>query len=136
MTGINVKLIQVAVYTISGFFAALGSIVLAGHLTATAPQADPNLMLTVVAAVLIGGAAFTGGEGNLLGTAIGVLFLGVIQDGLLLRNVSSFWQGTVSGVVLIAAVGIGVMREHRVEIARAVRRSTRVVSRSRASGEA
>jgi ribose/xylose/arabinose/galactoside ABC-type transport system permease subunit len=93
-------------------------------------------MLTVVAAVLIGGAAFTGGEGTLLGTAIGVLFLGVIQDGLLLRNVSTFWQGMVSGSVLIAAVGIGVLREHRVEVARALRRVVRVRPRSDMSHDA
>jgi ribose transport system permease protein len=136
LTGINVRLVQVAVYTLSGFFASLGAIVLAGHLTATAPQSDPNLMLTVVAAVLIGGAAFTGGEGTLLGTAIGVLFLGVIQDGLLLRNVSTFWQGMVSGSVLIAAVGIGVLREHRVEVARALRRVVRVRPRSDMSHDA
>jgi hypothetical protein len=69
-------------------------------------------MLTVVAAVLIGGTAYTGGEGGLLGTVIGVLFLGVVQNGLTLSGVSSFWQGTVSGLILIAAVGLGVLREH------------------------
>ena len=69
-------------------------------------------MLTVVAAVLIGGTAYTGGEGGVLGTVIGVFFLGVVQNGLTLSSVSSFWQGTVSGVILIVAVGLGVLREH------------------------
>ena len=69
-------------------------------------------MLTVVAAVLIGGTAYTGGEGGLLGTVIGVLFLGIVQNGLTLSSVSSFWQGTVSGLILIVAVGLGVLREH------------------------
>jgi ribose transport system permease protein len=128
LTGIRVRLVQVAVYTISGLFAALGTIVLAGRLTATAPQADPNLMLTVVAAVLIGGVAFTGGDGNLLGTAVGVLFLGVIQDGLTLSQVNSFWQGLVSGAILLAAVGIGVVRQHRTGIRRAARAQLRRAS--------
>ena len=89
-------------------------------------------MLTVVAAVLIGGVSFAGGEGTLLGTATGVLFLGVVQDGLTLRNVNSFWQGMVSGVVLIGAVGIGVLRQHRSGISRAARRGVRTLSRSSA----
>jgi ribose/xylose/arabinose/galactoside ABC-type transport system permease subunit len=68
-------------------------------------------MLAVIAAVLIGGTAFTGGDGGLLGTAIGVLFLGVVQNGLQLSDVSTFWQGTVSGSILILAVGLGVLRD-------------------------
>ena len=68
-------------------------------------------MLTVVAAVLIGGTAYTGGEGGLLGTLVGVLFLGVVQNGLSLSGVSSFWQGAVSGVILIIAVALGVLRD-------------------------
>jgi ribose/xylose/arabinose/galactoside ABC-type transport system permease subunit len=69
-------------------------------------------MLSVVAAVQNGGTAVSGGDGSLVGTIIGVLFLGVIQNGLALSGVSTFWQGTVSGVILIAAVGIGVLRDH------------------------
>jgi ribose/xylose/arabinose/galactoside ABC-type transport system permease subunit len=69
-------------------------------------------MLTVIAAVLIGGTAFSGGEGGLLGTFLGVLFLGIIQNALQLGDVSVFYQGLVSGGILIVAVGIGVLREH------------------------
>ena len=82
-----------------------------GRLTGASAQADPTLLLTVVAAVLIGGTAYTGGEGGVLGTLIGVLFLGVVQNGLTLSDVSSFWHGTVSGAILIAAVGLGVRRD-------------------------
>ena len=112
LTGINVTLILVSVYTISGLLAGFGAVVLTGRLTASGPQVDPNLMLTVIAAVLIGGTAFTGGDGSLVGTIVGVLFLGVIQNGLSLSGVSTFWQGTVSGLILILAVGIGVLRDH------------------------
>jgi hypothetical protein len=66
----------------------------------------------VLGAVLIGGTSFTGGEGGVAGTALGVIFLGVIQNGLQLSSVSTFWQGTISGGILIAAVGVGVLREH------------------------
>ncbi len=110
LTGINVTLTLVSVYTVCGLTAGIGAVALAGRLTAAGPNVDPNLMLTVVAAVLIGGTAFTGGDGSLVGTIIGVLFLGVIQNGLSLSGVSTFWQGTVSGTILIAAVAIGVIR--------------------------
>jgi len=98
-------------YAIAGLSAGLACVVQTGRLTAASPQVDPNLMLSVIAAVLIGGTAFTGGDGGLLGTVIGVLFLGIVQNGLQLSDVSTFWQGTVSGLILIFAVGIGVLRD-------------------------
>ena len=110
LTGVKVTLVLVSVYAVSGLSAGLGAIVQTGRLTGAGPQVDPDLLLTVIAAVLIGGTAFTGGDGGLLGTAIGALFLGVIQNGLELSNVSTFWQGTVSGLILICAVGLGVLR--------------------------
>jgi ribose transport system permease protein len=110
LTGVKVTLVLVSVYAISGLTAGLGAVVQTGRLTGAGPQVDPNLLLTVIAAVLIGGTAFTGGDGGLLGTAIGGLFLGVVQNGLQLSNVSTFWQGTVSGLILISAVGLGVLR--------------------------
>ena len=111
LNGINVSRILIAVYTIAGLAAGLAAILQVGRLTAASPTVDPTLLLTVLAAVLIGGTSFTGGEGGVLGTVIGVVFLGVVQNGLTLSNVSSFWQGTVSGVILITAVGLGVLRD-------------------------
>ena len=111
LNGIDVGRVLLAVYGIAGLAAGLASVVQVGRLTGASAQADPTLLLTVVAAVLIGGTAYTGGEGGVLGTLIGVVFLGVVQNGLTLSDVSSFWHGTVSGVILIAAVGLGVRRD-------------------------
>jgi ribose transport system permease protein len=111
LSGINVAKVLILVYTIAGLAAGLACLVSVGRLTAGSPTPDPNLLLTVLAAVLIGGTSFTGGVGGVAGTAIGVVFLGVIQNGLTLSNVSSFWQGIVSGSILIIAVGLGVLRE-------------------------
>jgi ribose transport system permease protein len=108
LNGIAVGRILLITYGIGGLAAGLASLVQVGRLAGASAQADPSLLLTVVAAVLIGGTAYTGGEGGVLGTLVGVLFLGVVQNGLTLSDVSSFWQGTVSGVILIAAVGVGV----------------------------
>lgn len=112
LNGINVKMVLTGVYAIAGLAASLAAIVSVGRLTAGSPTVEPTLLMTVLAAVLIGGTSFTGGLGGVLGTAIGVVFLGVIQNGLTLSNVSSFWQGIVSGSILIIAVGLGVLREH------------------------
>jgi ribose/xylose/arabinose/galactoside ABC-type transport system permease subunit len=111
LSGINVTGVLVSVYAIAGLSAGFAAVVQTGRLTAAGPQVDPNLMLNVIAAVLIGGTAFTGGDGGLFGTVIGVLFLGVVQNGLQLSSVSTFWQGTVSGLILVLAVGIGVLRD-------------------------
>jgi ribose transport system permease protein len=118
LSGINVSRVLIAVYTIAGLAAGLACLVSVGRLTAGSPTPDPNLLLTVLAAVLIGGTSFTGGVGGVAGTAIGVVFLGVIQNGLTLSNVSSFWQGIVSGSILIIAVGLGVLRERGFTIRR------------------
>ena len=111
LNGINVGNIVLFTYGFAGLMAGVACVIQVGQLTGAAAQSDPTLLLTVLAAVLIGGTAYTGGEGGVVGTLIGVLFLGVVQNGLTLSNVSSFWQGTVSGVILIAAVGLGVLRD-------------------------
>lgn len=111
LNGINVKAVLIGVYTLAGLAAGLAAIISVGRLTAGSPTVEPTLLLTVLAAVLIGGTSFTGGIGGVFGTAIGVIFLGVVQNGLTLSNVSSFWQGIVSGSILIIAVGLGVVRE-------------------------
>jgi ribose transport system permease protein len=110
LSGVRIASVTLAVYAIAGLLTGVAGIVQTGRLSAGSPQVDPNLMLTVVAAVLLGGTSFSGGEGGMLGTAIGVMFLGVVDNGLALSNVSTFWQGVVSGAILIAAVGLGVVR--------------------------
>ncbi|WP_207770966.1 ABC transporter permease [Kumtagia ephedrae] len=111
LNGIDVKRIMLLVFVIAGLMAGLGSVVQVGRLTSASAEIDPTLLLTVLAAVLIGGTAYTGGEGGVFGTMIGVLFLGVIQNGLTLSGVSSFWQGMVSGLILILAVWLGGLRQ-------------------------
>jgi ribose transport system permease protein len=111
LNGIDVGRIVLVTYGIAGLAAGVASVVQVGRLTGASAQADPTLLLTVVAAVLIGGTAYTGGEGGVVGTLVGVVFLGVVQNGLTLSDVSSFWHGIVSGAILIAAVALGVRRD-------------------------
>lgn len=119
LNGVNVPLVVMCVFLIAGLMASLAALVQVGRLTSAGADVDPTILMTVLAAVLIGGTAFTGGEGGVFGTMIGVLFLGVIQNGLTLSGVSSFWQGLVSGGILIAAVWLGGARQ----IIRKVRQS-------------
>lgn len=111
LNGINVPLILVLVFSIAGMMCGIGAIQQTGQLTAAVPTVDPNQMLAVIAAVLIGGMSFKGGEGGLLGTFLGTLFLGVIQNGLTLQGISAFWQGTVTGLILILAAGLAVLKQ-------------------------
>jgi ribose transport system permease protein len=111
LNGIDVGRILRITYALSGLMAGLAAVIQVGRLTGASAQADPTLLLTVIAAVLIGGTTYTGGEGGVLGTLIGVVFLGVVQNGLTLADVPSFWQGTVSGVLLIVAVALAAVRD-------------------------
>jgi len=124
LNGLNVPLVLLLVYAVAGLMAGLGAIQQDGRLTAAVPTTDPNQMLAVIAAVLIGGMSLRGGEGGLLGTFLGCLFLGVIQNGLTLKQVSAFWQGTVTGAILLIAVGLAVLRDTGVgaKILRSIRR--------------
>lgn len=110
LNGINVGAVLMTVYGIAGLTAGVAAVVSVGRLTGASPESDPTLLLTVITAVLIGGTAYTGGEGGVFGTLIGVLFLGVVQNGLTLSGVNTFWQGMVSGLILIGAVGLEVLR--------------------------
>lgn len=111
INGVNVAGVTLAIYTLAGLTAGLGSLVQVGRLTGASPNVDSTQIMTVIAAVLIGGTAFSGGEGGVFGTAIGVLFLGVVADGLTLSQVSAFWQGCVNGAILLLAVAVTTARD-------------------------
>jgi ribose transport system permease protein len=104
LSGIRTSLILISVYALSGACAALGGIITTGRIGSATPQPDPNLPLQAIAAVLLGGTSLFGGQGGVGGTALGVLFIGILQNGLSLSGVSSFWQQVITGVILVAAV--------------------------------
>jgi ribose transport system permease protein len=67
-------------------------------------------LLTVLAAVLIGGTALTGGRGSVIGTLVGILLLGIIANGLVLKDVSTFWQPVIVGILLLTAIALDEVR--------------------------
>lgn len=104
LSGIRPARTLIGVYALVGACSALAGVIAVGRTGAVVPQVDNTLPLQAIAAVLLGGTSLTGGLGGVGGTAIGVIFLGALQNGLSLNGVSSFWQQIVTGVILVAAV--------------------------------
>lgn len=104
----NVNRVTLMVYVMSGLLAAIAGLVLSMRLNASTPDAGTGYELVAIAAVVIGGASLSGGVGTVLGTTIGVLIIGVLQNGLNLVAVTGFTQNIVIGVVIALAVAVDV----------------------------
>ncbi|WP_276643836.1 ribose ABC transporter permease [Caldibacillus debilis] len=104
LSGLNVDRIKIGVYTISGLLSAFAGIILASRLNSAQPTAGISYELDAIAAVVIGGTSLSGGRGRIAGTLIGALIIGVLNNGLNLLNVSSFYQQVVKGGVILLAV--------------------------------
>lgn len=109
LSGIRTARTLIAVYALIGASAALAGVIAVGQIGAASPQVDGTLPLQAIAAVLLGGTSLLGGAGGVGGTAFGVLFIGVLQNGLSIAGIPSFWQEVVTGVILILAVGLGTL---------------------------
>ena len=104
VAGVRVNRIKLYVYMISGLFAALAGILLTARINTGQPNAGLGFELDAIAAVIIGGTSTRGGKGTITGTLLGVLFIGVINNGLDLINVSAYWQQVIMGGIIILAV--------------------------------
>jgi len=106
LSGIRVNRIKMSTYMFSGFTAALTGLILASQLMASHPATGESYELTTIAAVVLGGTSLSGGRGSVGGSVIGALILGVLNDGLVMVGVSSFWQTVIKGLVVVLAVVI------------------------------
>ncbi|MFE5845037.1 ABC transporter permease [Streptomyces niveus] len=104
LSGVPVKRVKMIVYVISGACAAMAGLIIASELTSAAPQAGESFELNAIAAVVIGGAALSGGRGTIRGTLVGAFVIGFLADGLVILGVSTFWQMFIKGAVIIIAV--------------------------------
>jgi ribose transport system permease protein len=102
-------------FLLSGFAVAIAGLVSASQTGEGSGTAGQGYELTVVTAVILGGASLAGGRGSIFGTVIGLLILGIIDNGLTLLNVESFWQDVVRGTLLISAVGFDAVRRRLTE---------------------
>jgi ribose transport system permease protein len=111
LAGIRVGRVQLIVYTLSAMLAGLGGVVMASQLKSGAPTYGLAYELQVIAAVVVGGTSLSGGEGRILGTLIGALVIGVIQNGMNLTNVESYTQKVILGLVILAAVLVDQLKQ-------------------------
>ncbi|HKR47541.1 MAG TPA: ribose ABC transporter permease [Paraburkholderia sp.] len=104
LSGVKVDRIQLWVYTIAGVMSALAGVVLTSRLNSAQPTAGTGYELDAIAAVVLGGTSLTGGRGWIFGTLVGALLIGVLNNGLNLLDVSSFYQQVIKGIVILLAV--------------------------------
>jgi inositol transport system permease protein len=113
LAGVNVTAVIWSVYIIMGFFAGLGAFVLAARLNSAEAVAGTGYELTVIASVVIGGTSLFGGSGSIFGTVVGALLIGVLLNGLVLMNVSSYVQQIIIGVIIVLAVAFDTFAKSR-----------------------
>lgn len=104
LSGLPVKITRASVYAVSGFFAGLAGIILTSRLDSAQPLAGQSYELDAIAAVVLGGTSLSGGRGFMIGTLIGAFIIGILNNGLNLLEVSSFYQQIVKGAVILLAV--------------------------------
>jgi ribose transport system permease protein len=110
LLGLPVQPVQISLYVISAVSGAVAGTMLAAMLGAAAPNAASPHLLTVIAAIILGGTSLQGGRGSVWGTLVAVLILGTLNNGLTLLDVTSFWQDVTRGAVLLLAVGVDQIR--------------------------
>jgi len=113
IAGLRVVAVRASLFAISAGLAAVAAVAETGRLASASSTQGTGLELTAAAAVLLGGTSFSGGSGSVTGTVVGVAFLGVLSNGLSISGISSFWQGVVTGAVLVAAVLLDRLRTRR-----------------------
>lgn len=112
LSGVPVRRVLLVAYVACGLLAGLGGVIMASQLKSGSPTYGNMYELYVIAAVVVGGTALSGGEGKILGTLIGAFIIAVIQNGMNLTNIESYTQKVVLGLVILAAVLVDKVR-HR-----------------------
>ncbi len=104
LSGINVGNVKVLVYALSSFLTGIASIIMLSRLNSGQPVVGVGFELQVITAVVLGGVSIMGGEGNLIGVFLGVLIIGVLNNGMVIVNINEYYQRVASGLVLLLAV--------------------------------
>jgi ribose transport system permease protein len=104
VSGIKVSRVKIMIYSLAGMLSALAGAILTSRLNSAQPTAGTSYELDAIAAVVLGGTSLSGGRGRIVGTLIGALIIGTLNNGLNLLGVSSFYQMVVKGIVILIAV--------------------------------
>jgi ribose transport system permease protein len=113
LSGINTDRVKIMVYSLGGFLAAVGGILMTARLGVAAPTAGQGYELDVIAAAVVGGTSLMGGEGTILGALIGAFVMQVLRNGLVLTGVSAYWLQALQGFVIVVAIMLDQLRKRR-----------------------
>ncbi len=111
LSGINTNRVKLMVYSLCGFLTAIGGVLMTARLGVAAPTAAQGYELDVIAAAVVGGTSFSGGEGTILGVLIGAAIMQVLRNGLVLMGVSAYWLQAVQGLVIVVAIMLDQLRK-------------------------
>ncbi|RJS91486.1 ABC transporter permease [Salinisphaera sp. Q1T1-3] len=112
LNGIPVERIKLAAYTLTGVLVGVAALMSLGHSPMVQTTTGTGFELTVIAAVVLGGTELTGGRGSLLGTLLGAILVGLVQNGVVLLHIQPFWSGVVLGVIILVSVGSATVRRN------------------------
>lgn len=110
ISGVNTKRVIIWVYSLTGLLSGLAGIILSSRVMSASPATGQGYELDAIAAVVIGGTRLTGGVGSIAGTVIGALIIGIMNNGLDMLNISSYWQLLVKGLIILLAVNLDYKR--------------------------
>ncbi len=116
LSGIKIKKVMFLVYANMGILSAIAGIVFAGRLNSASPTAGDGFELDAIAACFIGGASATGGVGTVIGAIIGGFIMGIMNNGMSIMGISTFWQSIVKGLVLLGAVAFDVFSKSKAKV--------------------
>lgn len=111
LSGIPVPRTRILIFAITGLMAALGGVIISSRIMAGAYNVGEGLEFEVIAAVVIGGTSLAGGSGSMIGTFLGVLFIGLLANGMTLIGVDPYWQEVARGLIVLGAVLVSVIRK-------------------------
>jgi len=113
LAGIPVKQVKILIFTLQGMMAAFAGIILASRMASGQPNSSTGLALDVISACVLGGVSLSGGVGTMMGTVVGVLIMGTVQNAMNLESVPTFYQYIARGLILLAAVAFDQLRQRR-----------------------
>ena len=113
LSGVNIVFWKTAIYTLGGLFVGIAGIVIAARLNSAQPALGQGYELDAIAAAVIGGISMSGGEGTMVGTIIGAFIISTLTNGLRMMSVPQEWQITITGLIIISAVYLDIIRRRR-----------------------
>ncbi len=113
LSGISTDRVKIMVYTLASLLTAVGGILLTSRLGVASPTAAQGYELEVIAAAVVGGTSFSGGEGTILGVLIGAIIMQVLRTGLVLMGTSAYWLQAIQGLVIVVAIMLDQLRKRR-----------------------